>query len=91
MLETGKVQLEPKTDVSFVAHPPSPDSFKAASKGSVYVEFDVDASYLRQGGNVDWKQIIGPNSAYAEREKVIGKSNIVDFPDATGIQLVGRK
>jgi RHS repeat-associated protein len=40
-------------------------SFNAASKGSVYVEFDVATNSLIQGGKESWFKVLGPNSSKA--------------------------
>jgi hypothetical protein len=44
-----------------VITPPNPGSYTAASSGSVYAEFNVPTSVLRQGGRADWRIIPGTN------------------------------
>ncbi|ANI89316.1 hypothetical protein A9P82_08435 [Arachidicoccus ginsenosidimutans] len=41
------------------------DAFQAASKGSVYAEFQVPANSLLQGGQANWFKAIGPNAGQA--------------------------
>ncbi|AZF03127.1 hypothetical protein C4J94_0327 [Pseudomonas sp. R5-89-07] len=38
----------------------------AAPKGSVYVEFDVPANSLLQGGKDGWFKMIGPNGKWGQ-------------------------
>jgi RHS repeat-associated protein len=48
--------------VSRVAVPATPDAYRAAPKGDIYVEFDVPAASLRPGGTEAWRTIPGPTS-----------------------------
>jgi RHS repeat-associated protein len=45
-------------------------SFKAASKGSVYVEFEVAANSLLQGGKQGWYKALGPTAGKAMQSKL---------------------
>lgn len=61
MQKTGKV-LEGAGGKTSVAIGGS-KAFPAASKGSVYAEFQVPANSLIQGGQSNWFSILGPNSS----------------------------
>jgi hypothetical protein len=39
-----------------------PEMWKSATKGSIYVEFDVPTNSLLQGGKAGWFKLIGPNA-----------------------------
>ena len=41
------------------------NAFGAASKGSVYAEFQIPANSLLQGGQTNWFKVIGPNAGNA--------------------------
>lgn len=43
-----------------------PESFKAATKGSVYAEFQVSTNSLIPGGKEGWYNVIGPNASKAQ-------------------------
>lgn len=61
MVETGRV-VEGAGGRTYVVNPPNPGSFTSAGKGSsVYAEFDVPTSVLRQGSKPEWSVIPGPN------------------------------
>ncbi|KRA66169.1 hypothetical protein ASD79_02490 [Caulobacter sp. Root655] len=60
MVESGVVQ-ESLSGTTHVAMPASASAFKAAPKGSLYVEFSVPSSTLKPTSN-GWAKIVGPNS-----------------------------
>jgi hypothetical protein len=61
MQKTGYVQ-ESNTGTTHVANPADKTAFgKQAPVGSVYVEFDVPLSSVRQTGE-SWAKILGPRS-----------------------------
>ena len=45
-------------------------SYKAATKGSVYVEFDVGVNSLLQGGKQGWFKVIGPSAGKAMQSQL---------------------
>ncbi|WP_222984569.1 DUF6443 domain-containing protein [Flagellimonas meishanensis] len=63
MRETGRM-VEGAGGQTFVSVGGS-TSFTAARAGSVYVEFQVPATSLLQGGRANWFKIIGPNASKA--------------------------
>ncbi len=90
MVETKHVQKPYNADQSYVANPADFNAYyKQASKGSVYVEFDVPSSSLKQTKDV-WAAIPGPNSIYSKLNILKGLKPY-DFPKATNIRLVGVK
>lgn len=48
-----------------------PNAFTPATKGSVYVEFDVPTSSLIQGGRENWLKVVGPNAGRAMQTRVL--------------------
>ncbi|MGB8454137.1 MAG: hypothetical protein WCD89_17635, partial [Anaerocolumna sp.] len=91
MVDTEYVQKPYNADQSYVANPASYDAyFKSASKGSVYVEFDVPASSIRQTKDI-WATIPGPNSLYSKLQVNKGLPPIESFPKATNIVKIGVK
>jgi hypothetical protein len=60
MQSTGRV-VEGADGRTSVIRPPNPGSYTAAPPGSVYAQFNVPTSVLRQGGRPDWAIIPGPN------------------------------
>jgi len=49
MLKTGKLQSS-EGRITHVINPSNPEAFKAAKKGSVFVEFDIDKNIIKPGG-----------------------------------------
>ena len=47
MLKIGRVQSS-EGGITHVTNPSDPEAFKAAKKGSVFVEFDIDKILLNQ-------------------------------------------
>jgi hypothetical protein len=75
MLETGHVQWN-SVGTHRVSNPASPETFRAAPKGDVYVEYEVPTATLSphsQGTSV----IRGPNSAAA---RLPGRAQSGDVP-----------
>jgi len=91
MLATGKVQMSPDGNTSYVANPADPSAFRAASSGSVYVEFDVPTSSLYPAGNENWGQIPGSGSLIDRFNQSKGLPAINEMPAATNIVIVGGK
>ncbi|KDE70481.1 hypothetical protein FUSO7_10625 [Fusobacterium necrophorum BFTR-2] len=81
MLETEKVQMS-QADIN---------AFKAAKKGSIYVEFDVKTKVISPGGNENWEIISGPNSIRNRYYKQKGLPTIDEIPDAYNIEVKGKK
>jgi RHS repeat-associated protein len=61
MLESRVVQ-EGAGGQTSVLYPADPAAYAGAARGSIYVEFDVPATSLAQGGTEGWFVISGPNS-----------------------------
>ena len=92
MVETGKVQMSPNGNTSYVANPADINAFGSQAKpGSIYVEFDVDSSRLYQAGNDGWGQIPGPGSLYDRLNIKKGLPPIEDMPNAYNIKIGGEK
>ena len=92
MKETGKVQMSPNGNTTYVANPANKSAYeKQAKPGSVYVEFDVDSSSIYSAGNEQWGQIAGPGSLYDRFNQSKGQPGITDMPDASNITIKGRK
>ena len=92
MVETGKVQMSPNGNTSYVANPADINAFGSQAKpGSIYVEFDVDSSRIYQAGNDGWGQIPGPGSLYDRLNIKKGLPPIEDMPNAYNIKIGGEK
>ena len=90
MVKTGYVQKPYNANQSYVANPADYNAFyKQAKKGSVYVEFDVPLSSVKQTKDV-WAAIPGPNSMYSKLDLQKGLPQY-EFPKAINIELVGEK
>ncbi len=63
MANTGRM-VEGAGGQTFVATGGS-GAFNAATKGSVYVEFQVATNSLLQGGQANWFKVLGPNAGKA--------------------------
>lgn len=91
MISSGKVQMSGDNKVH-VANPADINAFgRQAPKGSLYVEFDVPANTISQGGEYGWGIINGPGSLLDRYYKRKGLPRIIEMPDATNILLKGRK
>lgn len=91
MTETGKVQMSPNGNRTYVAIPPSKEAFPAAPKGSLYAEFDVDSSSIYPAGKENWGQIPGPGSLIDRLNQKKGLPPIKEMPDALNIKKIGDK
>ena len=92
MLNTGKVQMSPNGNTTYVARPSDMTSFeKQAKPGSVYVEFDVDVNSVYPAGNPSWGQIPGPGSLYDRYNIRRGLEPITSMPNALNITLIKEK
>ena len=91
MVSTGKVQMSPNGNTAYVTNPADPNAFRAATSGSIYVEFDVPTSSIYPAGNENWGQISGPGSYWDRMNQGRGMPGITDIPDATNIQIIGGK
>ncbi|MBT2293747.1 hypothetical protein J7E73_32570 [Paenibacillus albidus] len=89
MVKTGKVP-ESNTGTTHVANPVNANAFgKQAKPGSIYVEYDVPTSSLKQT-NDGWAKIVGPNSLEGRLAAKKGEP-IPEMPPATNIKIVGEK
>jgi hypothetical protein len=69
MKASGVVQAD-VAGLHRVAVPASPNAYKAARKGDIYVEYDLPTSSLSPGGKDVWRTVHGPGSPLARlREK----------------------
>ena len=90
MVDTGYVQKPYSAEQSYVANPADYNAFYIQAKqGTVYVEFDVPSSSLKQTKDV-WATIPGPNSMYSKLNKLKGLPPY-EFPKASNIKVVGKK
>jgi hypothetical protein len=64
MKASGVVQAD-ANGMHRVAVPASPDAYKAAPKGDIYVEYDLPTSSLSPGGTDAWRTVHGPGSPMA--------------------------
>ena len=88
MARTGMVQESP-TGGKDVVFPPDPESFKAADPGSLYVEFDVPESSLKNKSQRQ-KQIPGTMGFHARLAASKGLP-VAQMPKASNIKIKGRK
>lgn len=64
MAAAGRVQpTVAGLDMKHVTAPPDSNAFRAAVRGSVFVEFDVIDAETSPGGRAGWLIIYGPKSA----------------------------
>ncbi len=91
MIETGKVQMSPNGNRTFVSNPADIEAFQSSAKGSVYIEFDVDKNYIFQAGQENWGQIPGPGSKFDKLLEKRGVPILDGMPDAYNIKKVGEK
>ncbi|WP_422389672.1 hypothetical protein [Candidatus Enterococcus lemimoniae] len=91
MIDTGKVQMSPSGNRTYVASPTSKDAFPSAPNGSIYSEFDVAKNSLYPAGNENWSQIPGPDSLIDRLNQKKGLPAITEMPDALNIKNLGGK
>ncbi|GHU38244.1 hypothetical protein FACS1894192_09350 [Bacilli bacterium] len=89
MAETGRVQVSPNGNTTYVANPSNSSAFPSAPKGSLYVEFDVATETLKPAGKVEWSQIPGPNSLYDKLGQKQGLPPITEMPPASNLTVRG--
>ena len=91
MISTVRVQ-ESFSGTTHVAYPNNLDSYiKQAKPGSIYVEFDLPQSNLKQTDmNNGWAKIIGPNSLEGRLAAKKGNA-ILNMPRVDNIVIAGRK
>ena len=91
MIESGKVQMSADNKVH-VANPANIGAFeKQASKGSIYVEFDVPSNTISKGGKEGWGVINGPGSLYDRLNAHKGLPRITEMPSFKNIEIKGSK
>ena len=89
MVKTGKVQ-ESYSGITHVANPADYNAFyKQAKKGSVYVEFDVPLSSVKQTKDV-WAKILGPKTPEGKLNLKKGLP-VPEMPNAENIKISGEK
>ena len=91
MLDSGKVQMSPNGNTTYVATPSNIDSFPSAKTGSIFTEFDVDSKNIYPAGKEGWGQIPGPGSLIDRLNQKKGLPAITEMPDALNIIIKGEK
>jgi hypothetical protein len=81
MQAEGRVQESLLNGVTSVSVPPNPTAWNAAGEGSVFAEFDVPSSAVRNISPNGWGKIYGPNSIFGP------KLGITEMPPATNIKV----
>ena len=89
MLETGRVQMSPNGNRTYVANPADISAFPSAPKGSIYVEFEVNANSVFQAGKEGWAQIPGPGSLIDRLNQKRGLPPITEMPKVKNIKILG--
>lgn len=79
MKSTGTVQ-EGSGGLTFVANSGASSFRKQAKPGRIYVEFDVSANSLLQGGKADWFKTLGPNAPKSQLFKLNKQGGEVNPP-----------
>ena len=90
MVKTGRVQTS-AGGITHVTNPSNPDAFKAAKKGSIFVEFDINMDSVKSGGNEKWGIISGPGSPLDKLNRKKGLEGIKEMPEVYNIQIKGEK
>ncbi len=75
---------------TFISTNGAADSKGAASKGSVYVEFDVPSSGLLQGGKEGWYKMIGPDASKSQ-QYLLNKQGEEHLPGVKNITVLDSK
>ena len=91
MLDSGKVQMSPNGNTTYVATPSNIDSFPSAKTGSIFTEFDVDSKNIYPAGKEGWGQIPGPGSLIDRLNQKKELPAITEMPDALNIIIKGEK
>jgi len=74
-------------DMKHVTAPPDPDAFRAATRGSVFVEFDMIDAETSPGGRIDWLIIYGPKSALGRLAAMRGLT-VADLPRVQNVVIM---
>ncbi len=82
MKDNGRVVESRLNGVTSVTVPPDPTAYRDAPKGSVFVEFDVEASAVKGMTANGWGKIYGPSSLFAE------KYGVKEMPEAINIDVL---
>ena len=90
MVKTGRVQTSAGV-ITHVTNPSNPDAFKAAKKGSIFVEFDINMDSVKSGGNEKWGIISGPGSPLDKLNRKKGLEGIKEMPEVYNIEIKGEK
>ena len=90
MLKTGRVQSS-EGGITHVTNPSDPEAFKAAKKGSVFVEFDIDKDIIKPGGKENWGIIHGSGSPVDRFNIKKGLEGIKEMPKVYNIEIKGEK
>jgi len=75
---------------TFISTNGAADFKGAASKGSVYVEFDVPSSGLLQGGKEGWYKMIGPDASKSQ-QYLLNKQGGEHLPEVKNITVLDSK
>ena len=89
-VKTGRVQSS-EGGITHVTNPSDPEAFKAAKKGSVFVEFDIDKNIIKPGGKENWGIIHGPGSPVDRLNIKKGLEGIKEMPKVYNIEIKGEK
>ena len=90
MVKTGRVQTS-VGGITHVTNPSNPDAFKAAKKGSIFVEFDINMDSVKSGGNEKWGIISEPGSPLDKLNRKKGLEGIIEMPEVYNIEIKGEK
>ncbi len=74
-------------DMKHVTCPPDPDAFRAASRNSLFVEFDVLDAQTAPGGRTDWLIIYGPKSTLGRLASSRGET-VQELPRVDNIEIM---
>lgn len=72
---------------TFISTNGAADFKGAASKGSVYVEFDVPSGGLLQGGKEGWYKMIGPDASKSQ-QYLLSKQGGEHLPEVKNITVL---
>ena len=73
-------------DMKHVTAPPDPDAFRAAVRGSVFVEFDVIEAQTSPGWRAEWLILYGPKSAFGRLAAARGLT-VVELPRVQNVTI----
>ncbi|MGX9565514.1 TreTu family toxin [Pseudomonas sp. CFBP 5748] len=89
MKDTGRV-VQGGGGQTFISINGALDFKGAASKGAVYVEFDVPSNSLLQGGKEGWLKMIGPDASKSQ-QFLLNKQGGQHLPEVKNILIIDRK